>query len=119
MPDPDDRSEQLDGDVLGEQPFDDDPPGLADYPPERSLGAEDPSLFEADDLATRAELRRDAASAVDPQTDDVLLVDPAPTGALDHDETLTADAIDVDGDDPDVSAEESAVHVVPDDTVEP
>jgi hypothetical protein len=51
--DPDDVSEALDGDTLGEQPGDRDLPG-SDYPPERPLGVEDPTGSAAeDDVATR------------------------------------------------------------------
>ncbi len=114
--DRDDISEQLDGDVLGEPPGDPDRPGVGDYPPERSLGVEDPSLFDEDDLATRVE-RRDVATVYE---GDVVLVDPAPIDGTDHDETLTGEGISLagDGTDPaapdDLSAEEAAVHVIPD-----
>lgn len=106
--DRDDSSEQLDGDVLGEQPGDADLPGVAPYPPDRPLGVEDPSLFGEDDLETRAVLRRQVDGD---RTGDVRLVDPAPIDGTDHDETLTGE-----GSKPtsDLSAEEAAVHVVAD-----
>jgi hypothetical protein len=54
--DPDDVSEALDSDVLGEDLDDTDAelPGQADYPPERPVGVEDPSVGGDDDVATRA-----------------------------------------------------------------
>jgi hypothetical protein len=115
--DRDDMSEQLDGDVLGERPGDPDRPGVGDYPPDRSLGVEDPSLFDEDDLATRAVLRRDVGTE---PAGDVMLVDPAPIDGTDHDETLTGEGIDLAGDGTgpvptdDLSAEEAAVHVIGD-----
>lgn len=108
MADPDDRSEQLDADKLGDDPFRDDMPGADDDPPERSLGVEDPSSYGDDDLATRAELRRDVDGATGDGADEVVLVDPYPTGVRDLDEALTADAVEP----PEaLSAEEAAVHV--------
>lgn len=110
-------SEQLDGDVLGERLGDPDRPGVGDYAPERSLGVEDPSLFDEDDLATRAELRRDVETD---EIGEVVLVDPAPIDGTDHDETLTGEGIRLagDGTEPvpsdDLSAEEAAVHLIPD-----
>lgn len=115
MTDADDRSEQLDGDVLGEEPLDPDLPGVGDYPPDRSLGVEDPSLIADDDLATRADLRRDidrgrVGDGDERPLHEVVLVDPDPAGELDHDPTLTAEAADAAFDD--LPAEEAAIHVV-------
>ncbi len=111
--DRDDSSEQLDGDVLGERPGDIDRPGVHDYPPEHPLGVEDPSLFDDDDLATRADLRMDIEADGAP---DVLLVDPSPIDGSDHDETMFGA-----GDPPDpsydISAEEAAIHLVPETTL--
>jgi hypothetical protein len=107
-------SEQLDGDRLGEQPGDIDPPGLTDFPPERPLGVEDPSLFDDDDLATRSDLRRDLAGD---DSVDVVLVDPHPVDGSDHDESAAGVGIVVDengaGVSGDLSAEEAAVHLIP------
>jgi len=107
MPDPDDRSEQLDADKLGDDPFRDDASGAGDYPPDRSLGVEDPSLYGDDDLATRAELRRDVGGAGG--SDEMSLVDPYPAGVRDLDETLTGAAVESPSPPP---AEEAAIHVV-------
>lgn len=108
--DRDDQSEALDGDVLGEEPWDADPPGLAGYPPERSLGVEDPSLEADDDVEMRAVLRR----GVDDETVErrhLSLVDPAPEGALDHEAELVGDTADPVDEQP---AEEAAIHIVDD-----
>lgn len=51
--DPDDVSEALDGDKLDERPGDAELPGVSDFPPERPLGVEDPSVGGEDDAATR------------------------------------------------------------------
>lgn len=51
--DPDEVSEAVDGDTLGERVGDQDLPGTG-YPPERPLGVEDPTGSAAeDDVATR------------------------------------------------------------------
>ena len=113
----DDLSELLDGDVLGEEPGDPDRPGATAYPPDRPLGVEDPSLYDDDDLDTRATLRRDVDRHVDRGEDpagrdrDFVLVDVSPEGALDHESALLAEAASGDlGDD--MPAEEAAIHVV-------
>lgn len=63
-------ADQLDGSVLGETIEDDDMPGTTNYPPERPLGAEDPTLMSEgpgteDDLITRAWRETNDASATD------------------------------------------------------
>jgi hypothetical protein len=111
MPDPDDRSEQLDADKLGDDPSRDDVPGTDDFPPDRSLGVEDPSLYGDDDLVTRAELRRDVGGAAGTgEREEVVLVDPYPAGVRDLDESLAGDAVEPP--DADLAAEEAAVHIV-------
>ncbi len=108
--DRDDISEQLDGEVLGEQPGDPDRPGVGAYPPDRPLGVEDPSLFDEDDLETRAVLRRRVEGE---RPGDVALVDPAPVDGTGHDETLVGEGTEPVSTD-DLSAEEAAVHVISD-----
>jgi hypothetical protein len=110
--DRDDISEALDGDKLGEGFDDADLPGIADYPPEHSMGVEDPSLEGDDDLATR-ELRRD----VDDRHDDteVVLVDEQSAGALDDEPQELGSGVEPA--DSELSAEEAAIHVEPDDRV--
>lgn len=108
MADPDDRSEQLDSDVLGDDPFRDEPPGTGDYPPERSLGVEDPSLFDEDDLETRAVLRRGAHAGASGDGSEIVLIDRYPSGQRDLDESLTGEGVEPGRD---VSPEDAAVHV--------
>jgi hypothetical protein len=109
--DRDDVSESLDGDKLGEGIGDDEIPGLVDYPPDRYLGAEDPSLDGDDDLALRD------ARRVDPlDTDDgegVVLEDPNESGRDDHEAQELG--IDVPQSDGPVAPEEAALHIVRDD----
>lgn len=106
--DADDLSEALDGDALGEEVTDADRPGVIDFPPDRSRGSEDPSLFADDDLETRRE-RRDVTALDEAAQLIEALIDPSPAGALDHDPTMTADTADrVEP----PSAEEAAMHVV-------
>lgn len=103
----DDVSEALDGDMLGEEVGDEALPGTVGYPPDRALGAEDPTLLGDDDVETR-ELRREAAHAADRP---VGLIDDNPVGDFDVEAQAWADEerlVD------EVSAEEAAVHVVPD-----
>jgi hypothetical protein len=111
----DEVSELLDGDVLGEEPGDLGRPGVGDYPPERSLGAEDPSLYDEDDLETRAALRSELGGRRGDRP--VVLVDPAPEGSLDHEPELIADDA-VDPGDATRAAEEVAVHLVDADPVD-
>ena len=112
--DQDDMSELLDGDVLGEEVGDADRPGATSFPPDRALGAEDPSLYDADDLETRTELRRDVDAA--DRDERIVLVDPAPEGALDHEAELVADTAEAA--DAERAAEEAAVHLIDRDPVD-
>ena len=111
MSDQDDISESVDGDILGEGVLDADQPGVGAYPPDRALGADDPSLFEDDDLETR-ELRR----YVEPVNDvpDVVIVEDA-ASTLDVEKDLVGEGFDVDEERfaaDEFSAEEAAVHVI-------
>lgn len=113
MSDQDDISEAVDGDILGEEPFDADQPGVATYPPDRALGADDPSLFSADDIETR-ELRR-YTEPVNDIPDVVIVEDAASTRDVEKD--LVAEGVDIDAERlaaEEFSAEEAAVHVVDD-----
>jgi hypothetical protein len=51
-------SDDLDGDVLGEEIGDDGIPGIGDYPPDHAQGVDDPNLVAEDDVATREARRR-------------------------------------------------------------
>lgn len=110
----DDISEVLDGDVLGEEPGDDERPGTSDFPPDQPMGVEDPSLFGDDDLDTRA-LRRDVDdTASDPN---LVLVDVVPDGEPDHEATLVADA-ELATSSGELSAEEAAIHLIDEEPID-
>ncbi len=72
----DNSAEQLDGDVLGEQPGDDSMPGVGDYPPDQALGVNDPNLVADDDVAMR-EARTVADLTIDSPDGDLAGPDPA------------------------------------------
>jgi hypothetical protein len=109
--DRDDVSEALDGDKLGEGIGDDEMPGLADYPPDRYLGAEDPSLDGDDDLAVRDARREEHAFTID--ADGVVLEDPNEPGRDDREAQELGS--DVPGSAGPVAPEEAALHIVYDD----
>ncbi|MGE0880929.1 MAG: hypothetical protein AB7L13_08005 [Acidimicrobiia bacterium] len=114
MSDQDDISEAVDGDVLGEDPFDADQPGVAAYPPDRALGADDPSLFSTDGIETR-ELRRYTEPVHD--VPEVVIVEDA-ASTRDVEKDLVAEGVDIDADRlaaEEFGAEEAAVHVVEED----
>ena len=115
MADDRDDAEFLDGDALGEEPGDDALPGTDDFPPERSLGVEDPSRSVSDDLATR-ELRRDVGSHDSPPT--FSLVAPDGSDGLSDDEPQEiADAGDAS--ESELSPEERALHIIPELGIDP
>jgi hypothetical protein len=108
-----DQSESLDGDELGEDIGGEHLPGIGDYPPEESLGVEDPSLAGPDDVATR-ELRRDVDEAVSDEDRPVDLADPEDTlgvGGEDVEQEALGDAFEPEPGDP-VEPEVAAMHVV-------
>jgi hypothetical protein len=102
-----DDFEFLDGDELGEEPGDPDLPGTHDYPPDRALGVDDPSIDTPDDVRTR-ELRRDVES--DDDSPGFVLVAPDAEGGLDEEAQEIGVAVDATG--VELSPEESALHVI-------
>jgi hypothetical protein len=114
MTDSRDDAEFLDGDVLGEEAGDDDLPGTDEFPPDRSVGVEDPTRSVSDDFATR-ELRRDVGS--DDSSPRFSLVAPDGEQGLSDDESQeiadAVEAIDVE-----LSPEEAALHIIPSDESE-
>ena len=71
--DPQDQSEEFDGNVLGEHHTDDEMPG-ANFPPDRPLGVEDPSIVQGgsgtrDSVASRDERHRSEDEPATPDGD--------------------------------------------------
>jgi hypothetical protein len=115
MTDSRDDAEFLDGDALGEEAGDDDLPGTDDYPPDHSVGVEDPTRSVSDDLATR-ELRRDVGSE-DSSPRFSLVAPDGEQGLSDDESQEIADAVDAV--DVELSPEETALHIIPSDESEP
>jgi len=109
-----DDFEFLDGDELGEEPGDADLPGTHNYPPDRALGVDDPSVDVPDDLATR-ELRRDVRS--DDDSPGFVLVPPDGEGY--SDEEAQEIAVAVDAAEADLPPEEAALHIIDPGEIEP
>lgn len=110
-----DESEQLDGDELGEQPGGSNLPGIGDFPPDRSMGVEDPSLYAPDDVDTR-----DLRSSIEEFTDEaagapVDLADPDEDASFgsgeDTEPEAVGDAVSPTDGEP-VPPEVAAMHVV-------
>ena len=108
MTDSRDDFEFIDGDDLGEEPGDEELPGTHDYPPDRALGVDDPSLDVPDDLRTR-ELRRHVGS--DDRPDGFVLVTPEGDDGY-SDEEAQEIGVEMDAVDDDLPAEEAALHIV-------
>jgi hypothetical protein len=107
-----DGSEQLDGDVLGEDVGDDGLPGIGDYPPDQALGVNDPNLVADDDVAMREARHRSEEGAGDDQDRPLDLLPPdADDDLLDAEQqAIATDAADDDADRIDPPAEIAAIH---------
>lgn len=103
-----DDFEFLDGDDLGEEPGDEELPGTGDFPPDRALGVDDPSLDVPDDVRTR-ELRRDVES--DDRSSGFVLVSPEGDDGY-TDEEAQAIGVEMDAPDDEQPAEEAALHII-------
>jgi hypothetical protein len=115
MTDSRDDAEFVDGDALGEEVGDDDLPGTDEFPPERSVGVEDPSRSVSDDFATR-ELRRDVGSKESSPRFSLVAPD-GEEGLSDEESQEIADAVEAV--DVELSPEESALHIIPSGESEP
>jgi len=104
-----DDFEFLDGDELGEDVGDPELPGAHDFPPDRALGVDDPSVDTPDDLRTR-ELRRDVGS--DDSSSGFVLVSPEGDDGY-TDEEAQEIAVEMYAiDDDELPAEEAALHII-------
>lgn len=105
-------SQDLDGDVLGEEVGDDGMPGVGDYPADQALGVNDPNLVADDDVAMReARTEAEAVPTAEDRPGDLL---PPEDGVEDHEEQAVALEGEADhGDRADVPAEVAALHVEP------
>lgn len=115
----DNSSEQLDGNVLGEQPGDEAMPGVGDYPPDTALGVNDPNLVADDDVAMR-EARTVADETTDSPDRDLAGADPAAgdllppdgdTGNQDDVQQMLGASGDTSDDAESVPAEVEAMHI--------
>ncbi len=116
----DNSSEQVDGDVLGEEPGHNAMPDVGDYPPDQPLGVNDPNLVAPDDVAMRtartradetvASPDRDLAEA-DPAAGDLLPPDGDTGDRDDVQQMLATSGDDATADSETVPPEVDAVHV--------
>jgi hypothetical protein len=111
MTDNRDDFEFLDGDALGEEVGDDALPGTADFPPDRALGVEDPTIDEVDDDVETRDLRI-AQEATERETRIALVEERSLEGLADDEAQEIGSAVDVN--EGDLSPEERALHIVED-----
>lgn len=106
-----DGSEQLDGDVLGEDVGDDGLPGIGDYPHDQALGVNDPNLVAQDDVAMREARHRSEEGTGDEARPLDLLPPDADDDLLDAEQqAIATDATDDDAERIDPPAEVAAIH---------
>ena len=107
-------SDDLDGDVLGEEIGDDGIPGIGDYPPDQAQGVDDPNLVADDDVATREARRRSEEVAPDDEGVGDLLPPDGDDGLIDREQQQLASEGDSDGTDRAAApAEVAAMHEEP------